>query len=288
MTSLLRSRRILRANQLALLRRDARDTIEFYRRFGVRRKAMHDLRGRTSPEELFRFTQAHFVRPAAQNESELVRFIDAVRAIRPQTACEIGVQDGGTNFILSRALSTLDTMIGIDLHISLKCQLRYFRRPDLRLSLIEGSSQAPRTVRRLADALDGRLLDVLFIDGDHSLAGSIADFLLYRRLFGLAASSRFMTSFQTRIRATAYARPAMPGTFRAFGRRSLRATARGSSSTTLVRTELALACCSTIHSSGRSAIYQRFAASRHACPDPEADVESILRRGSELCRCAES
>ena len=210
MTSLLRSRRILRANQLALLRRDARDTIEFYRRFGVRRKAMHDLRGRTSPEELFRFTQAHFVRPAAQNESELVRFIDAVRAIRPQTACEIGVQDGGTNFILSRALSTLDTMIGIDLHISLKCQLRYFRRPDLRLSLIEGSSQAPRTVRRLADALDGRLLDVLFIDGDHSLAGSIADFLLYRRFVrsgGIIAFHDIVPDSYTRhgVRTAGYA-----------------------------------------------------------------------------------
>ncbi len=165
---------------MALLRRDALETTSFYRRVGTRRRAASELRRCTSTAELFRFTQAHFVRPPAQNESELVRFIDTLRPISPQTVCEIGVQDGATNFILSRALDTVETMIGVDLHVSLKCQLRYFRPSDLRLSLIDGSSHAARTRRRVADILDGRLLDLLFIDGDHSQAGSVRDFLLYR------------------------------------------------------------------------------------------------------------
>jgi len=165
---------------MALLRRDALETIDFYRRIDARRRAASDLRRCTSTADLYRFTQAHFVRPPAQNESELVRFVDTARAINPRTVCEIGVQDGGTNFILSRALPTVDMMIGVDLHVSLKCQLRYFRRPDLRLSLIEGSSHDARTHGRVADILNGRPLDVLFIDGDHSHEGSVRDFLLYR------------------------------------------------------------------------------------------------------------
>jgi len=196
--------------RIALLRRDALETIEFYRRIDARRRAASDLRRCTSTADLYRFTQAHFVRPAAQNESELVRFVETARAIDPRTVCEIGVQDGGTNFILSRALGTVDTMIGVDLHVSLKCQLRYFRRPDLRLSLIEGSSHAARTRRRVADILDGRLLDVLFIDGDHSHEGSVRDFLLYRRLVrpgGIIAFHDIVPDAYTRdgVRTAGYA-----------------------------------------------------------------------------------
>jgi len=179
-TSPPRGRRGLARERMALLRRDALETLSFYRRAAARRAAASELRQCTSTADLFRFTQAHFARPPAQNASELVRFVDTVSAIGPRTVCEIGVQDGGTNFILSRALATVDTMIGVDLHVSLKCQLRYFRRPDLCLRLIDGSSHAARTRRRVADALNGRPLDLLFIDGDHSHAGSVRDFLTYR------------------------------------------------------------------------------------------------------------
>jgi len=176
-----RGRRASTRHRLALLRRDARETIHFYCRFGARRAAARELECCTSTADLCRFAQEHFVRPPAQNESELVQFVDSVAAISPRTICEIGVQDGGTNFVLSRALGTVDTMVGIDLHVSLKCQLRYFRRPDLRLLLVDGPSQAARTFRRLEQLLDGRALDVLFIDGDHSYTGALRDFLLYRR-----------------------------------------------------------------------------------------------------------
>jgi predicted O-methyltransferase YrrM len=171
----------LTRSHAALLRRDARETIDFYRHRRRRRAAALELERCDSTEDLLRFTREHFVRPAAQNGSELVGFVDAVALTRPRVACEIGVQDGGTNFILSRALQ-VETMIGIDLHVSLRCQLRHFRRGDLELVLIDGPSQATRTRRLLAKALRGRPLDLLFIDGDHSRAGVLRDFLVYRHL----------------------------------------------------------------------------------------------------------
>jgi len=196
-------------DRLSVLRRDFRETADFLRRRARRRQAAEELQKRSSPQELFQFTQQRFVRPAAQNESEIVRFVNAVADLRPRVVCEIGVQDGGTTFILSRALPTLDMMIAIDLHVSLKCQLRYFRRPDLRLRLIDGPSLSPRTLRRVERILGGQRLDVLFIDGDHSYEGALGDFLAYRpfvRDGGVIAFHDIVLDSQTRhgIKSEAY------------------------------------------------------------------------------------
>lgn len=166
--------------QVLLLRRDAQETVAFWRNRQRRHEAVINLRKCKSAKDLFRFTHEHFVRPAAQNESEIMRLVSTAAPMRPRVVCEIGVQDGGTNFILSQTLPTIDLMIGIDLHVSLKCQLRHFRRSDLRLRLIDGPSQSTRTRRRLERILKGRQLDLLFVDADHSYAGAMGDFLMYR------------------------------------------------------------------------------------------------------------
>jgi cephalosporin hydroxylase len=196
-------------DQLSVLRRDLRETADFWRERTRRRQAAEELQERNSPRDLFQFTHERFVRPAAQNESEIVRFVDAVAPLSPRAVCEIGVQDGGTTFVLSRALPTVDMMIAIDLHVSLKCQLRYFRRPDLRLSLIDGSSLSPRTRRRVKRILGNQRLDILFIDGDHSYEGALQDFLTYRpfvRDGGVIAFHDIVPDSQTRhgIKTEAY------------------------------------------------------------------------------------
>lgn len=171
---------MLSRHGLWLLRRDVRETLSFWCHRRARRAAAGALRSCTSSEDLFRFTHDRLVRPAAQNESEIVRFVDAAKNLQPSAVCEIGVQDGGTNFILSHGLPSVNTMIALDLHVCLKCQLRYFRRPGLQLALIDGSSQSARARRRVAHALASRPLDVLFIDGDHSFSGALRDFQWYR------------------------------------------------------------------------------------------------------------
>ena len=50
----------------------------------------------------------------------------------------------------------------------------------MHLTLIDGPSAEPATVRRVEEALGGNPIDLLFIDGDHAYEGVKSDFLTYR------------------------------------------------------------------------------------------------------------
>jgi predicted O-methyltransferase YrrM len=165
-----------------LIVRDARETTEFWRQGGARANGRADASTCVTPEDFCSFTDRRFVRGAAQNQAELAAFIRYAAADAPRVVCEIGVQDGGTNFVLSRALSSVTTVVGIDLYVSLKAQLRYFRRPGVELHLIQGSSHTRRTRKRLRAVLAWRPIDLLFIDGDHTFDGAARDFALYSPL----------------------------------------------------------------------------------------------------------
>ena len=165
-----------------LIARDACETAAFLHSRDARVAARAELTTCRTSEDFYRFTQRHFVRGAAQNMSEITAFVDYARRIEPRVVCEIGVQDGGTNFILSRALGTVTTIVGIDLYVSLKSQLRFYRRGDVALHIIEGSSQAADTHRKLQRVLGSRPIDVLFIDGDHTYEGALRDFSMYSPL----------------------------------------------------------------------------------------------------------
>jgi len=119
---------------------------------------------------------------ALQYEDELSGLVDLLRPLEPRRACEIGTARGGTNMVIGRMVPSLEHLIGVDLFVRHRVQLRDLRRPGLRLSFISGSSYDPQTVRRVTKALIGERLDFLFIDGDHRYDGVVADFLSYRHL----------------------------------------------------------------------------------------------------------
>jgi predicted O-methyltransferase YrrM len=123
-----------------------------------------------------------YLRPgAAQVEAEAVDFFEYAAAARPRRVCEIGTLYGGNTLIMSRMLP-VEQLIGVDLRVRYRSRLKRLVAAGQRISLIDGSTTDPATLATVERLLDGDLLDLLFIDGDHEFAGARSDFLTYRHL----------------------------------------------------------------------------------------------------------
>lgn len=128
---------------------------------------------------------------AIQKTSELMALIDFLRPLPLETIVEIGTRKGGT-LVMWLLISRADAWItSIDLphgpfaggdyvkDVELAAQ---FRRPAQRVHLIRGDSHAIETRVELVKFLQGRAIDLLFIDGDHAYDGVKQDYEMYAPL----------------------------------------------------------------------------------------------------------
>jgi predicted O-methyltransferase YrrM len=126
-----------------------------------------------------------------QVRSEIRGAMEAIEKRKPRRVLEIGTAHGGTFFLLSRAAHPDATLISVDLpggkwgggYSAWKTGI--FRRmllPGQSAHFIRANSQDPSSKELVKAMLGKALLDVLFIDGDHSYEGVSHDFLLYRDL----------------------------------------------------------------------------------------------------------
>lgn len=129
-------------------------------------------------EDFFNFSSQEF--GPHQIKAEILAFLDFVKAQNPKYVCEIGTADGGTNFLLSQALPSVELMIGVDLFVKNKFKLSHFSRSSQDIQFLNGSSYDDNTVNKFKQILGDRQLDLLFIDGDHNYEGVKQDFLKYR------------------------------------------------------------------------------------------------------------
>lgn len=142
-------------------------------------------------DELVKRTEDCFL--AIQNDYELRRFLERVRSLHPQVVVEIGTARGGMLFCFSQLAARDATLVSIDLPGAPNCGgqteterevFATFGPVTQSIHFIPDDSHLAATRARLMDILAGRKIDLLFIDGDHSYEGCMADFDMYRDMVG--------------------------------------------------------------------------------------------------------
>src|SRR5690606_4456414 len=115
-----------------------------------------------------------------------------VREHNPKVVVEIGTKKGGSFFVWARYFKPKH-LISIDLPGGIHGGgfpeqkipfLKYFLKDQKhsKVSIILGDSHKITTLEKLKEALNGDLIDFLFIDGDHRYDGVKSDFLMYKDL----------------------------------------------------------------------------------------------------------
>lgn len=137
------------------------------------------------------FLIGNYLFNAFQVPSELVALGEILVELRPRTALEIGTARGGTLFFLTRLAVPRATIVSVDLEGGKfgggypPRRQRFYRRlarRGQRLCLLQGDSHSSEMLERVKAALEGQLLDYLFIDGDHTYEGVQKDFEMYAPL----------------------------------------------------------------------------------------------------------
>jgi cephalosporin hydroxylase len=105
---------------------------------------------------------------------------------REVTYVEIGAFAGGSvSLVLSHPLKTNGISIDIGWPIDeqiVRINVDRFKSPNNQFTYIKGDSTLQDTLDRLKSELGTNLVDILFIDGDHSYNAVISDFKMYSSL----------------------------------------------------------------------------------------------------------
>lgn len=120
---------------------------------------------------------------ACQKRQELAEFLDILSELNPEVIVEIGSYSGGTLYAWQRVAPN-PLVIGMDIVPSDPTFVYQngLPRGEHGAKMIIGDSRDQPTRDALLEALDGRLIDCLFIDGDHTYEGVRSDYEMYRDL----------------------------------------------------------------------------------------------------------
>jgi predicted O-methyltransferase YrrM len=124
----------------------------------------------------------HLIRPM-QYRWEITELAKLVQSMKPRVVLEVGTAHGGTLFVFSRFAAHDATIISIDQPVGYpkwrEPLYKEFAGPGQQIHLIRADSHEEEAVLALSNILNGRKIDFLFIDADHSYDGVKRDYELY-------------------------------------------------------------------------------------------------------------
>ncbi|MBW6474228.1 MAG: class I SAM-dependent methyltransferase [Anaerolineaceae bacterium] len=120
----------------------------------------------------------------SQNKTEITYLLNLLKNNEYKTICEIGSYRGGSFYLFCQVAPDDATLISVDIEypIERKHAHRKFGKKGQKLFCIRGDTKDASTYNKVKNALHGQQLDLLFIDGDHSLFGVMNDFIRYAPL----------------------------------------------------------------------------------------------------------
>jgi len=133
---------------------------------------------------------ALLIRPMQVRE-EIAQLLEIISGLRPRVILEIGTARGGTLFLWTRVAAEDALLISVDLpggpfgggYSRLRGVLyKRFACCSQRIELIRANSHSPDTLEKVKKLLNGRYVDFLFIDGDHTYNGVKTDYEMYSEL----------------------------------------------------------------------------------------------------------
>lgn len=126
-----------------------------------------------------------------QAKVEIAALCQTVRELNPSVVVEIGTCFGGTLYLWGQMANPAATIVSMDLPggkygggyaVAREKFYKLFAQKNQTMKLLRGNSHEEAMKAKLIEALGGREIDFLFIDGDHSYAGVKKDYEMYAPL----------------------------------------------------------------------------------------------------------